>query len=80
MLDEERIAADEALDGYYCIITSEQEMDDREIIEAYRGLWRIEGSFRVLKGDMGPAPSTCRPKRTSGRISWPATSRCSSCA
>lgn len=56
MLDEERIAADEALDGYYCIITSEQEMDDREIIEAYRGLWRIEESFRVLKGDMGARP------------------------
>lgn len=56
VLDEERIAADEALDGYYCIITSEQEMDDREIIEAYRGLWRVEESFRVLKGDMEARP------------------------
>lgn len=56
VLDEERIAADEALDGYYCIITSEQEMDDREVIEAYRGLWRIEESFRVLKGDMEARP------------------------
>lgn len=56
VLDEERIAADEALDGYYCVITSEQEMDDREIIEAYRGLWRIEESFRVLKGDMEARP------------------------
>jgi len=55
-LDEDRIAADEALDGYYCIVTSEQEMDDRDIIEAYRGLWRIEESFRVMKGDLDARP------------------------
>lgn len=51
VIDEERIAADEAMDGYYCIVTSEQEMDDRDVIDAYRGLWRIEESFRVMKGD-----------------------------
>ena len=56
VLDEKRIAADEACDGYYCIITSEQEMDDHEIIEAYRGLWRIEDSFRVLKSDFDARP------------------------
>lgn len=56
VLDEDKIAADEAMDGYYCIITSEQEMDDREIIEAYRGLWRIEESFRVLKSDFDARP------------------------
>lgn len=56
VLDEDKIAADEACDGYYCIITSEQEMDDREIIEAYRGLWRIEDSFRVLKSDFDARP------------------------
>ena len=56
VLDEQKIAADEACDGYYCIITSEQNMDDREIIEAYRGLWRIEDSFRVLKSDFDARP------------------------
>ncbi|MGN1325391.1 MAG: IS1634 family transposase [Candidatus Spyradenecus sp.] len=56
VLDEAKIAADEACDGYYCIVTSEQEMDDREIIEAYRGLWRIEDSFRVLKSDFDARP------------------------
>lgn len=56
ILDEDKIAADEAMDGYYCIVTSEQEMDDREIIEAYRGLWRIEESFRVLKSDFNARP------------------------
>lgn len=56
VLDEERIAADEAMDGYYCVITSEQEWSEREVIEAYRGLARIEESFRVLKGTMEARP------------------------
>ena len=59
VVDEERIAADEAMDGYYCLVTSEQEMDDREVIDAYRGLWRIEESFRVMKGDLGARPVYC---------------------
>ena len=56
MLDEELIAAEEALDGYYCIITSETEMDDFEIIEAYRGLWLIEDSFKVTKSCLSARP------------------------
>lgn len=56
VLDEARIAADEAMDGYYCIVTSEQEWSEREVIEACRGLSRIEESFRVLKGTMEARP------------------------
>lgn len=56
VLDEKRIAADEAMDGYYCIVTSEQEWSEREVIEAYRGLSRIEESFRVLKSTMDARP------------------------
>lgn len=59
VVDEDRIAADEAMDGYYCIVTSEQDMDDREVIDAYRGLWRIEESFRVMKGDFDARPVYC---------------------
>ena len=59
VIDEERIAADEEMDGYYCIVTSEQDMDDREVIDAYRGLWRIEESFRVMKGDFDARPVYC---------------------
>ena len=55
-LDEKKIAEDEALDGYYCIVTSEVEMSDKEILDAYRGLWRIEESFRVIKGDFSARP------------------------
>lgn len=56
VLDERRTAADAAMDGYYCIVTSEQEWAEKEIIEAYRGLARIEDSFRVLKGTMDARP------------------------
>lgn len=55
-LDEEKIAADEAMDGYYCIITSETYMDERDIIELYRGLWRIEETFRVTKSTLDARP------------------------
>ena len=54
--DEERLAAEEACDGYYCIVTSETGMSDSDIIEAYRGLWRIEESFRVTKSDLETRP------------------------
>lgn len=54
--DEERLAAEEACDGYYCIVTSETGMGDSEVIEAYRGLWRIEESFKVTKSDLETRP------------------------
>ena len=54
--DEGRLAAEEACDGYYCIVTSETEMSDGEVIEAYRGLWRIEESFKVTKSDLETRP------------------------
>ncbi|MCF0230762.1 MAG: IS1634 family transposase [Enterococcus sp.] len=55
-LNLEKIAAEEAMDGYYCIVTSEEEMPCQEIIDAYRDLWKIEESFRVLKGDFDARP------------------------
>ena len=54
--DEERLAAEEACDGYYCIVTSETGMSDGDIIEAYRGLWKIEESFKVTKSDLETRP------------------------
>ena len=54
--DEGRLAAEEACDGYYCIVTSETEMSDDEVIGAYRGLWRIEESFKVTKSDLETRP------------------------
>ncbi len=56
VLDEKKVESDAAMDGYCCIITSEQEWSEREVIEAYRGLSRIEESFRVLKSTMDARP------------------------
>ncbi len=54
--EQKKYERDKALDGYYCIITSELELDEEEIIKKYRGLWRIEESFRVMKSDLEGRP------------------------
>ena len=38
------------------MVTSEMEMSDTQIIETYRGLWKIEESFRITKGDLQARP------------------------
>jgi hypothetical protein len=55
-LDEEKIKEEEKLDGYYAIITSELDEPDDRIIELYRGLWRIEESFKITKSVLGARP------------------------
>ncbi len=47
---------DEMYDGYFCIITSELDYDERKIRQAYSGLWRIEQSFRIMKTDLYARP------------------------
>lgn len=56
MLDLEKVQEEEALDGYYAIVTSEYNETDDRIIEIYRGLWRIEESFRITKTDLEARP------------------------
>lgn len=48
-LDLEKIAEEEKFDGYYSIVTSELEMSDAKMREIYRGLAKIEDSFKVTK-------------------------------
>lgn len=55
-LDEEKITEEEKLDGYYMIVTSEMEKTDDEIIDIYRGLWRIEETFKVTKSELEDRP------------------------
>ena len=55
-LDLERIKNEEELDGYYAIVTSELDMTDEDVIETYRGLWRIEESFRITKSELEARP------------------------
>ena len=54
--DFEKLAEEERYDGYYAIVTSELEMGNKEIIETYRGLWEIEETFRIAKGDLEARP------------------------
>ena len=55
-LDEEKIAEEEKLDGYYVIVSSEMDKTDDEIIDIYRGLWRIEETFKVTKSELDDRP------------------------
>ena len=55
-LDEEKIAEEERLDGYYAIVSSELDKKDDEIIDIYRGLWRIEETFKVTKSELEDRP------------------------
>lgn len=55
-LDFDKIAEEEKYDGYYAIVTSELDDSDEHIIEMYRGLWRIEESFKVTKSVLESRP------------------------
>ncbi len=55
-LDEEKIKEEEKYDGYYAIVSSEMDKTDDEIIDIYRGLWRIEETFKVTKSELESRP------------------------
>jgi transposase len=55
-LDQEKIDEDEKYDGYYAIVTSELDDEDQHIVELYKGLWRIEESFKISKSVLGTRP------------------------
>jgi transposase len=58
VLSIDETALSEYLDmlGYYTIMTSELDKSDREIIDKYHGLSRIEDSFRITKSDLEGRP------------------------
>lgn len=49
IVNEAKIEEDMAFAGYNLLVTSETGKTAKEIYEAYRGLWRIEESFRAMK-------------------------------
>lgn len=55
-INEAKIAEEEKYDGYYAIITSEIDESDERIIEMYRGLWRIEETFKITKSVLKTRP------------------------
>lgn len=52
----EKIAEEEKYDGYYSIVTSEKNLSDKEIRDIYKGLWRIEESFKITKSELKTRP------------------------
>jgi hypothetical protein len=60
LLDTEKIAEEEKYDGYYSVVTSELNMSDIELRDAYRGLARIEETFKVSKTDFSSRPTFVR--------------------
>ncbi|MBR0577481.1 IS1634 family transposase [Proteiniclasticum sp. BAD-10] len=55
-LSEEKIREAERYDGYYAVITNNLDLTTQEVYDIYRGLWKIEESFRVLKTDLKAKP------------------------
>lgn len=55
-LNDEKIKELEKYDGYYSIVTSELDMDDKELRDRYKGLWKIEESFKITKSLLKSRP------------------------
>ena len=55
-LDTEKITEEEKYDGYYSVVTSELNMSDYEIRDTYRGLARIEETFKISKTEFESRP------------------------
>jgi len=59
----DQIREDEKYDGYYALVTNlfndgegKHNFSDGEIIDIYRGLWRIEDTFKVSKEEIATRP------------------------
>ncbi len=55
-LDITKIKELEQFDGYYSIVTSELNLSDLEIRNIYKGLWKIEESFKITKSELRTRP------------------------
>lgn len=55
-LNIEKIKEEEKYDGYYSIVTSEENLSDFEIRNIYKGLSKIEETFKVTKSGFSSRP------------------------
>jgi transposase len=55
-LDEAKIEQAARFDGYYAIVTNNLDLTTERVCQTYRGLWKIEESFRILKTDLRARP------------------------
>ena len=59
-LNLEKIEEDEKYDGYYSIVTSEENFSDLELRNIYRGLAKIEETFKITKSEFDARPVNVR--------------------
>ena len=59
-LDTSKINEDEKFDGYYSIVTSEEHLSDLELRNIYRGLAKIEETFKITKSEFNARPINVR--------------------
>lgn len=64
VINEKKIEEDKKLCGYNLLVTSEINVDQREIYKSYHNLWRIEESFRVMKSELNARPVFMKVKET----------------
>lgn len=55
-----KINEDEKFDGYYSIVTSEEHLSDLELRNIYRGLAKIEETFKIIKSEFNARPINVR--------------------
>ena len=59
-LNEDRINEDAKYDGYYSIVTSEENLSDLELRNIYKGLAKIEETFKITKSEFNARPINVR--------------------
>ena len=59
-LNEDKINEDAKYDGYYSIVTSEENLNDLELRNIYRGLAKIEETFKITKSEFNARPINVR--------------------
>ena len=59
-LNLEKIAEEEKYDGYYSIVTSEEHLSDLELRNIYKGLAKIEETFKITKSEFNARPINVR--------------------
>lgn len=59
-LNQEKINEDAKFDGYYSIVTSEENLSDLELRNIYKGLAKIEETFKITKSEFNARPINVR--------------------
>ena len=59
-LNQAKIDEDAKLDGYYSIVTSEENLSDLELRNIYKGLSKIEETFKITKSEFNARPINVR--------------------